>query len=637
MDMRQSAFYAGTAAVALFWAGVVAAATPAPELATPPGVAPDDVSVLEEVTVTAQRREERLQDVPISATVFSAEQLERAQINSLDALQYFAPNLTNAPSQTTGTSTSFAMRGQFARDTTPTVDPAVGVYLDGVYLGRMTGSNLDLVDMERVEILRGPQGTLYGRNTIGGAINLISKLPTEIPEGSVTGTVGNYGRAELTAIADIPFAEDRAALRVVAAHAEHGGYARNILRGADLNDKHTNFGRIQLRVTPSERLDVDFAVDSSSINTGAQWRTLLWVSPDAVAVPGILGNPGDTLTNYVNATGRTVAADSAGPVQTRVWGSSATIKVALEHLTLKSITAYRGLTARAFNSDQDGTPYDLGVIRYRGDRQHQFSQEFQLYGSALTDRLEWISGIHYFNERARFDQQFQVFVPASSRWTENLPSGDAHNQSMAAYAQLTYALTSRLRITAGDRYNDDGRQLTSLNSRIVNGAELCVLDPAILDQPGVCRATLPERRFRYQPWTLGMTFTPLSDSMFYAKVSRGERSGGYNLRGATLLDLSTFEPETVKSYEFGAKSELFGHRLRVNVAVYRSLMGGIQLLQREPGTLEGPGTAFIQNAGKAQIQGGELEITGLVGRLRLAASAGVTSAAYTQLRPMSWM
>lgn len=631
--MRQSTSCIVAAAVTQFLAGTVAAATPERGTASLPGVASEDATVLKEVTVTAQRREERLQDVPVSATVFSTEQLERAQITNLDALQYAAPNLTNAPSQTTGTSTRFAMRGQFSRDTTPTLDPAIGLYLDGVYIGRMTGANFDLVDVERVEVLRGPQGTLYGRNTIGGAINLIPNRPTLKPEGSVNVTVGSYGRADFTAVGNIPFAQDRFAVRVAASHAEHRGYARNILRGADLNDNHTDFGRLQLRFVPSDRLDLDLAVDYSRINTGAQWRTLLWVSPDAATLPIILGNPGDNLANYVDPLARSVAADSTGPVETRVWGASATLTATRARFTLKSISAYRGLTANAFNSDQDGTPYDLGVIRYRRDHQLQFSQELQWYGRALGGRLDWIGGFHYFNENARFDQQFRVFVPASSRWTENLPSGDAHNQSLAAYAQLTYAMTPRLRMTAGARYTDDGRQLTSRNARIVNGTELCQLDPTIRDQPGACRATLPERRFRYQPWTLGVELTPLSDSMFYAKLSRGERSGGYNLRGVTLLDLSTFEPERVTSYELGAKADLFGHRLRVNVAVYRSLLDDIQLLQREPSTPGGPGTAFIQNAGKARIQGGELEVTGLVGRLRLAGTVGLTSAAYTRLRP----
>ncbi len=374
-----------TPALSLLLFSMQNAITVAQVLPTPPATAMRDPAVLEEVVVTAQRREERLQAVPISASALTTEQLERAQISSLDALQFATPNLTNAPNQTSRTSTSLAMRGLFERDVTPTIDPTVGLYLDGVYIARMTGANLNLMDMQRVEVLRGPQGTLFGRNTIGGAISLIPNRPKMRFEGQLKGTVGNYGSTELSAVVNMPFADDRYAVRVVAAHAKHRGYGRNVLLGADLNDDNTEYARTQLRFAPSDRLDLNVAFDYSRINTGSQLQSLLYVSPDATLLPVILGIATDNLAKYVNPVARTVLSDHAGSVSTRVWGASGTLRIDLAHLSIKSISAYRALEARAFDSDQDGTPYDLGVIVFRNDRQRQLSQEFQLYGTASVD------------------------------------------------------------------------------------------------------------------------------------------------------------------------------------------------------------------------------------------------------------
>lgn len=186
-------------------------------------------SVLEEIVVTARRREERLLDVPISLSVLPDLALERLQIDDVGALQYAVPNMTVTPWPGTPARATIAMRGQVEPDRFPTVDPAVGVYLDGVYVARMGGVNLDLIDMERVEVLRGPQGTLYGRNTIGGAINLIPKRPDTTFAAELTAGAGNYDRRDLEAIVNVPLGGDRFAARFAASHTEHGGYGRNTL------------------------------------------------------------------------------------------------------------------------------------------------------------------------------------------------------------------------------------------------------------------------------------------------------------------------------------------------------------------------------------------------------------------------
>jgi iron complex outermembrane receptor protein len=585
------------------------------------------------VTVTAQRREERLQSVPISATTLVADQLAHQQVHDLAALQFAAPNLSLAPNRTSRATASIAIRGQVELETTPTVDPAVGLYLDGVYLARTTGANLELIDMERVEVLRGPQGTLFGRNTTGGAINLVPRQPGFALEGQVEASVGNYDLARFAAIANLPITPDRLAARLVASRTERGGYGRNALLGVELDDDSTDFARAQLLWSPTDRWEVLVSLDGSRIRADAQLLTLLHVNPAFDAIPAAMGNPADRLSNYVDPVAREVFANRAGPASTSVWGGSGTLTAEFEGLTLKSITGYRTLEVSAYEVDQDATPYDLGVILIRGDEQHQFSQEFQAYGDAVGERLRWIGGIYLFREGGSFSQDFRMFLPRASRWDVGMPAGDVRNQSRAIYAQLTYAATPRLRVTAGARYNEDGRQLTSRNRMRIGAVEICRLDPELRDVPDVCQATLPERRFSYLPWSVAVDYTPAADLLLYAKLSRGYRAGGYNIRGATAVDLDTFEPEYVTAAEVGAKTEFFGNRLRLNLALFRSRFEDIQLTQREQTAPGLPGVRFIENGGSARIDGGEFEATASLGSLIIGAHVGYTRPRFTRLDP----
>jgi len=588
---------------------------------------------LEEIVVTARRREERLHEVPIAVSVLTQAELEQRQIVELAGLQYAAPNLAITTDQTNRSTALIAMRGQFEPGSVPTLDSTVGLYLDGVYIARITGANLRLIDMERVEVLRGPQGTLFGRNTIGGAINLVTKPPSSSLEGYAEAVMGNYDRRELTGVVNLPIGKGRHALRVVAAHTEHEGYGRSTLLDRELNDDNTDFVRAQLRTTPAEGWELTLSADHTGFENNGQIWSLMAASPASSRVTAASGNPDDDLQNYVDPLALDVMANRVGSVRSTTSGTSATLTFQGRQWAFKSITAGRRLESHARDSDQDGTPYDLGAVLRRDDEQDQFSQELQITGAALDERLDWIGGLHYFEEQGLFDQRFLAFVPASSTWLENMPRGTFHNDSIAAYAQIGFAISHRLRITGGLRVNEDGRQLTSRNARGVAGVETCRLDPALRDSPDICRATLPEREFTYVPYTLGLDFRPVPRALLYAKVSRGYRAGGYNLRGATEIDLGTFEPESVTAYELGAKADLFDARLRIDLAVFRSRFEDIQLVQRELVGGDSLGTLFIQNGGEARIDGGELELTALIGRLRLVGSLGLVDARYTKLNP----
>ncbi len=588
---------------------------------------------LEEVVVTARRVEERLQNVPVSASAFSTLELERRQIDNVSALQYAAPNLTVTPFPGTQTRANIAMRGQVEPELFPTLDPAVGVYLDGVYIARSAGANLDLIDMERVEVLRGPQGTLFGRNTIGGAINLVPTRPSGVFAGAVTAGVGDYDRRDVSAFVNIPLLGDEYVLRLTAAHREHSGYGRNTLFGRDLNADDRDFARIQLRLEPSDRWEVDLAFDVTRVNAARNLLTLVAAYPPNTSVPAARGNPSDSLDNYEHPLERNVPANRIGDADAEVGGASAAITIDFSQITLKTISAYRYLDSSDHDADLDGTPYDLFTVLQRHERQHQFSQELQLYGDALGQRLGWISGLYYFEENDTFSQRIGAVAPITLNEVVNLPRGTVDNDSMAAYAQITYAITPKLRLTVGARYNEDGRQLTSRNARVVNGIETCTLAPDVRDRPDECRATLPDRQFDYVPYTIGIDFSPVDTALLYAKVSSGKRAGGYNMRGTTETDFGTFEPEEVTAYEVGTRADLLSQRLRINLSLYRSLFTDIQLLERVPV----PGSVLplpmTENGGKARIDGGELEVTTLLGTVRVSGALGITNPQYTKLNP----
>jgi iron complex outermembrane recepter protein len=588
---------------------------------------------LEEIIVTARRREEPLLEVPVAVSVFSQPELERRRVTELANLQYAAPSLVITTDQTNRATALVGMRGQFEPGSVPSLDPTVGVYLDGVYIARITGANLRLIDMERVEVLRGPQGTLFGRNTIGGAINLVTRAPSSELEGYVEAGAGNYNRRELTGVINLPLAEGQHALRLVAAHWRHEGFGRSELLDRELNDDHTNFARAQLRLAPTTEWELKLAVDYTRFENGGQLWTLLDTGPGADLVTAASGRPDDDIRNYIDPLSLRTMANRAGSVVTQVEGGSVTLTRFGPQWTFQSVTAGRRLNSDAEQVDQDGTPYDLAAVIHRRDEQDQFSQEVQFSSHSPGERLDWMFGVHYFVERALFEQEFLAFNPLLADWVTNLPRGSVRNDSLAAYAQLGYALSPRLRITAGLRALEDGRQLTSRNALRREGVEICRLAESLRDTPEICRATLPTARFRYTPYHLGLDFAPRPRALLYGKLSRGFRSGGYNFRAATETDLTPFGPERVTAWEAGARAEVLDGRLRADLALFRSQFDDIQLLQRKFVDAVGESHLFVQNGGEARIDGGELEVAARLGDLRLIGAVGVVDARYTRLRP----
>ena len=601
-----------------------AAPPPEPEAATSP-------NGLEDIVVTATRREEKLQRVPIAVTALSSEAVQVRQLNDVNSLQRSAPSLYVAPFGDSSTAI-ISLRGQVATDNVVTIDPAVGVYLDGVYIARATGGNLNFVDVDRVEVLRGPQGTLFGRNTIGGALSVTTSQPTDRFEGSVRGSYGNYDARKLTGVLNLPVTE-RVALRVVGQHSQRDGFARSNITGNDLNDENAEYVRATLRADLGPDWTLSLAGDYSDSRYSGQWITLTKVLPAADANALRISGGTNNISQYINPFGTSVPVNTRGPFLSRSWGGSATLAGNLGDVNVKSITSYRHMHRDLNNFDQDGSPFVFAELARNATFQHQISQELQAYGKLFDGRLDYIVGAYYFKERGH-DLIFSRFLfPLSPNYS--VTDGVARNDSVAFYGQFTYSLTDRLSLLAGVRYTRDGRDLTLNNrtaSTLPSGAPGTTIacNTAGASLPG-CERQVDKVHFSYVPFTAGLNFQATPDALFYAKMSRGYRSGGFNLRAAASLQLTPFSPERLDTFEIGAKIDI-ANVLRINAAAYHSLFNNIQF-NASLNAGNNVSTTIVANAGKARITGVEVEATAALGRLNLSANIGLIDARYTKLLP----
>lgn len=618
--------------------------------------------MIEEIVVTARKREENLQSTPIAITAVSATQLEAKGAVDMTAIQNLAPNLTLK----TGGGTSGAtftpvinIRGIGQGDFTINTDPGVGVYIDGVYLGRSVGSVLDLADVERVEVLRGPQGTLFGRNTIGGAISLVSKAPnTDAVSGSVSVAGGSREFAQVRGSVNLPI-NDKLAVRIAAMARHRDGYV-DALEYDDfkLGGEKLWGARVALRYEPTDYLTIDLAADhtersdppsasiplqlgdvsigqtgptgglSNFFNRGtgpAATARLPWISVDAPRCANDAAFRNSSRTCYGNAWlegtrgNHSVWVDRAGNKikpsnELDVTGYVGTVTLNTGIGTFKSITAYREFDS-TFYGDLDFTPYTIFTNNNAPFNQEQFSQELQLVGTTFDDRLDYVFGAYYFNEKG--DQAVDLFAPG------NVPAGQAaalapflpyfqtttrtiDNSSTAVYGQLTFAVTERLKLTGGLRYTDETKDYLVVQSRSVGTPQSAT---------GVQGTKL---------WTpmFNVAWQASDDVLLYGTYSEGYRAGGFAARfsGGLITPLPSYEPEFVTSYEAGLKSTLFDRRLVLNLAAFRIDYEDIQVTATTQGL-----AGFVLNLADARFTGFEAEARAILGAgLTATASVGYT-------------
>ena len=591
-------------------------------------------AAIEEVVVTARRTEENLQTTPVAVTAKTGEALLKAQVNTVDQLQSVAPGLIIQPATAQPGSASFALRGQSSPDGLLAIDQSVGSYLDGVYIARSSGGLFNFVDVERVEVLRGPQGTLFGRNTTGGAINVVTKRPTGKFEGMVRGRFGNYDSRELTGVVNVPIKGDEVAVRGVFQHTQHDGYGHNLVNNEALGGDNTDFFRGSLLIAPegmpfrlivagdyTDRRTGGELIGLKSYTATAQNGALVAMcsGPTANAACPYKGPAGDTLARYaIDVAGKgnfyniySNVLDIYGNAKTH--GFSATAEVDLsEDITFKSISAWRWVKTASL-SDNDGTPYVFtgGQVKLDGNfiNQNQFTQEFQLSGKAFDQRLNWIVGAFYFAEDGFDTAKSYSLFPLSAALNYN----DAYvkNKSYAVYGQFTYAITDAIRFTGGLRETKDKRYITRYNRTETpgnSGAFRCSMAAATLDPGTFCSAT-NQKTYDYLSYTAGFDWQAAEGVFLYVKTSRANRSGGFNIRAITGGPAVGFEPEQVTDYEVGAKLDLFDRRLRFNTAAfytdYKNVQRNIPVVVPGSNTL----TSGNQNAATAEIKGLEAEVT----------------------------
>ncbi|GAB3104008.1 TonB-dependent receptor [Aestuariicella hydrocarbonica] len=616
-----------------------------------PGVvSAEERFAIEEVVVTARKREESLQDVPVAVSAFSEQALEMRNVTSIEKVSQFVPNVQfdgAAALSGGGSNATIYIRGIGQNDFALFSDPGVGTYVDGVYLGRSMGGVMDVLDVAQLEVLRGPQGTLFGKNTIGGALNITSKAPSEELGGEAFLSLGTFDRQEIKGIVNLPLIDDVLLSRISLASVKRDGYAERVLDGEDLGDKNSTVGRVQLLWHATEDVDVSLAADYTRGRTHSAANTLLRVNNsgfpfldiyNAEVAPGtgIVAPNGVASVNDSWITNDPYKTYGTGPNDSELdsWGVSATVDWSIsDNLDAKSITAYRGLEA-SFGRDGDNTPFVFRETT-NDNEQSQFSQEFQLTGISFNDKLDWLVGLYYFNEEGEENAAAQLAVGIYDA-LEALPGptygpfGGAGNpantgldldvsifnkidtESYAIFSQNSWHFTDRFSATVGARYTRESKEFEKQDQRLGSGAYIV--------SPG---STWESDWSEFTP-KLGLEYTLSEEAMMYVSWSKGFKSGGFNGRPlVSAAEVTEYEPETVESFEVGLKSSWLDNRLIVNTAAFYMDYEDIQL------TVNQTPANFVANAAMAELKGVELEVIAKpLSALDINFSAGYLDASY---------
>jgi iron complex outermembrane receptor protein len=574
-------------------------------------------SALEEITVTARRREESLQDIPVAVSAFSDEELRALQADNLSALSGAVPNLNLVQGRGSATSANVFIRGIGQPDALQTFDPAAGVYVDDIYMSRIQGALFELYDVERVEVLRGPQGTLYGKNTIAGAIKLVSKRPSDELTGQIELMGGDYDRFDLKAYVSGPLS-DTVSFSLAGLTSNRDGIVADPATGKEYNDIDTQAGRAILRFAPSDRFDatvsLDYTRQRNALTLGRNEADLIAVDLAPITAPPVVvltpARTGEfdyrTRTSFANDEGQTLDH----------WGGSLTLNWHLgDAWSFKSITAYRELEPDLY-IDIDATEFELGDV-FVGIDQDQLSQEFQLLFDG-GGRWQAVFGLYYLDENVEslqlaFADDFLRFNGTPLPF-ERMVGDELENKSYAAFAHVSVDLTDRLSGSLGVRYTQDEKDYFRTTTTNLDPTPFDYVDDDSWD------AVTPSATLEY-------AFTP--DAMTYLSVARGFKSGGFNGRANSVADTGSFDPEYVWTYELGYKGQWNGGRLTTNAAVFYS---DYTDFQARVGDADPLGFRFpVLNAGELEIYGAELEVVAVpVDALQLRAAIGYLSADYKE-------
>lgn len=585
--------------------------------------------MLEEVIVTTQRRAESLQTVPLAVSAFSGEELRAQGIFDIKGITERTPGFTMGefnPGQT-----QLYIRGIGSNEDGAGGDQSVVVFVDEIYIGRAAGMDVDLFDLERVEVLRGPQGTLFGRNVVGGAVSLVTKKPTEETEVALEGTVGNYNALNVRGMASGQIAENVYG-KIAFSSRNRDGYLKNRIGDfldafptnseaalADNRARKINRDSLRgaLRFTPRDNLEINLSANVSTLDEDGAVRHFI-----EGPAPGVYAAHASLIPNYDDDI-HSVLTDTIGRFENDIWGISARIDWDInDSITFSSLTAYRDVDALNIEAglgtvnltnllvSTGAIPFGAdGNNDYR-DQSETFTQEFR-FTSSGDSRLQWVGGLYFLSEDTDRTETASigikipigpgVYLDAPGFNANNNVASDMQNSetdSWAIFGQATYDFTDQLSLTVGGRYSNDEKSISRLG--IPNGVSI---------QQGYNLDA--EDDWDEFTGKVSLNFQATDDIFLYGTYSEGYKSGGYQgLASGPVQAGTSFDPEFAELYEIGAKMEF--NRVRMNVAGFYTDYTDLQILQllvpegSPPGT---PGVLITQNAADAEITGIELETT----------------------------
>lgn len=592
------------------------------------GLAQVSAPALEEVIVTAQKRAESLQDTPVSMSAFSSTALEALGALKVSDIAEHTPNLNIAANTISNSGMAVGIRGLQTNDAGLATDSRVGIYLDGVYLARIGSALFDVVDIQQIEVLRGPQGTLWGKNTTGGSINIATVKPAGQFGLRQEFNIGNYNywRSHTT----VDTGEWRGlSAKLAFDRSQRDGDVKNLSRSSDtIGEMDNEAYAIALRWHANSELVVDYSYERHNRDGYGPSLQLSGVNSDLASSPvAQLSGPGGTtlIENpfYVAAQHTSRRMSKAIAVNARkenvdLAGHNLTVSYDLGQAELKSITGFRTYDGKK-PADLDGWSYAVPLFEAQNfDAQKQWSQEFQLSGSMMDERTTYVMGLFYFDEETSVanPQTFLYGLGYASGGEPVLTSirsdlrYKTDNQSAAAYTQLSYTppvLDDRLRITGGLRYTRDTKEVALLSINTVGKKSWSSLNPS-----------------------LTVDYQLYDDTNVYAKVSTGYNAGMFNIRAVTPDAFrEPVDEENLINYEAGFKSEWLGRRLRINGALFIMDFEDMHVNQFVAGA--GGATSMLKNAGEARIKGVELELTArLTPAMQLSAGWGHTDFNYRE-------
>lgn len=562
---------------------------------------------IEEVVVTARKVEESLQTVPVAVSALTGSMIERGAITDIGDLEGMAPNVEIGRHGTFPSSAHITIRGMTSMDIERSFEPSVGVVVDGLFLASNTNQMVDMFDIARIEILRGPQGTLFGKNTIGGVVNVVRNQPSNEFEAKVQATLGNLGRVDLKGVVNVPLVNEVLAARVGVASLNSDGYMKNLTTGNTLNEDEAMAFRGALRFTPNENFDVTLNYDYYRNRMDGTGPLNLSTEDQFICI--LYGFCGVQLPNgdFTDADRDlyTVNTNTDGFNHEDVHTVIGEVNWRVGELTVTSITGYRHLKEDIL-FDPDASPVNFLEPR-RKQNTEQFSQELRVSGN-LGERADFVVGGYYFYSDYYLHQRSDLTAAGAGIQIQETYHDD---RSWAGFFQGNYRITPELRINVGGRYT---WQKKSINHRPLGLPTFS--------------GEFDESWKEFTP-RVGLDYQVNDNIFLYASYASGFKSGGWNGRAGTHTSIGPYDPETVDAFEIGMKSDFWNGRARLNVAAFYNDYKDLQLDTVRPLDSAGGQETLVDNAASAKTQGVEAELTVIpLEGLTLISNVGYLDAKY---------